>query len=257
MSLGDHLRELRKRFLIALGAIVVASVLGWARYEWLLARLQEPLKELRATRTDGSIITINFSGLTDAFATQITVSLFVGLVVSSPIWLWQLWAFVVPGLTRKEKRITMAFTFAAAPLFLTGCYLAYLTVPKAVAVLLGFTPAGAANITDAAVYLNFLLKFIIAFGLAFLLPVFLVAFDLIGVLRARTMLKAWRPAVMILFAFAAIMTPTPDPYSMLMLGTPMVGLYFLAVGISAIIDRRRAKHEPEWLGVPDEEASAL
>ena len=115
---------------------------------------------------------------------------------------------------------------SAVPLFLAGCALGYLTLPKAVHALLGFTPDGATNILPADTYLNFVLKFILAFGLAFLLPVFLVGLNAAGVLPARVMLRGWRPAVFLIFLFAAIMTPSPDPWSMLFLAFPMVGLFF-------------------------------
>jgi sec-independent protein translocase protein TatC len=130
-------------------------------------------------------------------------------------------------------------------------------VPKAVAVLLGFTPEGAYNLQQATDYLNFVLKFIIAFGLAFLLPVFLIALNLVGVMSGRAMLKGWRPAVMLVFVFSAVMTPTPDPWTMLALSAPMILLYFGAVGVALLLDRRKESERPDWLNVPDDQASAL
>ncbi|MER7070387.1 twin-arginine translocase subunit TatC [Terrabacter sp. NPDC000476] len=256
MSLGDHLRELRNRIMISASAILVGGVLGWIYYERVIDALTRPLKDLQAERT-GGVVNINFAGMTDAFALQLTTSLFVGVIVASPIWLFQLWGFIVPGLTKKEKLIARLFVVAAVPLFLAGCFFAFVMVPKAVAVLLGFTPDGAYNLQDGAQYLNFVLKFIVAFGCAFLLPVFLVALNLVGVLSARAMLKGWRPAVMIILVFAAIMTPTPDAYTMLFLASPMVALYFASVGVAFLLDRRKKDHEPDWLDVPDDQASAL
>ena len=144
------------------------------------------------------------------------IAIYIGLFISSPIWLYQIWAFIVPGLTRKEKRTAAAFLLTAIPLLLGGTYLAYLTLPKAVEILLGFTPALGSNIIAADLYLNFTSRFLLAFGLAFLLPVFLVALNLIGVLPAAAMLRVWRFAVIGIFVFAAIMTPTPDPYTCLL-----------------------------------------
>lgn len=256
MSLGDHLRELRRRVVVCAFAIILCSLVGWFSYDWLLAQLQAPLVELAEEK--GALITLNFgAALTDALASRITVSLFTGILIASPVWLYQLWAFIVPGLTKKEKRVTLAFVGSAVPLFLAGCYAAFLTVPRAVEFFIGFTPKDGSNITDATIYLSFILKFMLAFGMAFLLPVFMVALNVIGVASAKAMLHAWRPATMGLFVFAAIMTPTQDPYTMLLLGTPMILLYFVAVGVAWIIDRRRAKTAPDWLAVPDEEASAL
>ena len=255
MSLGDHLRELRNRITISAIAIIIGGVLGWIYYDQVINALTKPLRELQVGRE--GVVNINFAGMTDAFALQLTTSLTVGLIIASPIWLFQIWGFIVPGLTSKEKLVARLFVVAAVPLFLAGCLFAFVMVPKAVAVLLGFTPQGAYNLQDGSQYLNFVLKFIIAFGCAFLLPVFLVALNLVGVLPARAMLKGWRPAVMVILVFAAIMTPTPDAYTMLFLATPMVALYFASVGVAFLLDRRKEEHKPDWLDVPDDEASSL
>ncbi len=255
MSLGDHLRELRRRFVIAATAIVVGSVLGWVEYDWLFNQIMAPLRKLAAER--GGLVNINFGGITQPFTVQIQVALFVGVIVASPVWLFQVWGFIVPGLTKREKRTTMAFVGAAVPLFIGGCFLATKIVPKAVEILLGFTPEGAANLPDAALYLTFVTRFILAFGLAFLLPVFLVGLNVAHILPARIMLKGWRIAVILIFVFAAMMTPTPDAWTMLVLALPMTGLFYAAVGVSLLLDRRRARHEPEWSKLADDEASAL
>lgn len=255
MSLGDHLRELRRRFLIAAAAIVVGSVLGWVKYDWLFAEIMAPLRKIAEER--GGLVNINFGGITQPFTVQLQVAMFVGVIVASPVWLFQVWGFIVPGLTKREKRTTMAFVGAAAPLFLAGCFMATKVVPKAVEILIGFTPQGAANLPDAALYLTFVTRFILAFGLAFLLPVFLVGLNVAHILPARIMLKGWRIAVILIFVFSAMMTPTPDAWTMLVLALPMVGLFYAAVGVSMLLDKRRARREPEWAKVPDDEASPL
>jgi len=255
MSLGDHLRELRRRFVIAASAIAVGSVLGWIMYDRLFTAIMAPLRKMAEER-DG-LVNINFGGITQPFTVQMQVALFVGVIVASPVWLFQVWGFIVPGLTKREKRTSMAFIGAAVPLFLAGCALAAYAVPNAVEVLLGFTPQGAANLPDAALYLTFVTRFILAFGLAFLLPVFLVGLNVAHVLPARIMLKGWRVAVLLIFVFAAMMTPTPDAWTMLVLAFPMVGFFFAAVGIATLLDRRRARRDPEWAKVADDEASPL
>lgn len=250
MALGAHLRELRNRFLVAVGSIVVVAIPGWIWYPQLLLILEAPLRAAGGT--------LNYQNLTDPFAVQLGVSLFVGVIVASPIWLWQLWAFIVPGLTRRERRTALAFIVCAVPLFLSGCWLAYTTLPKAIAILLGFTPTGAMNIMPAGDYLRFVTRFILAFGLAFLLPVLLVGLNVAHVLSAKAMLAGWRIAVIGLFVFAAVMTPTPDPWTMLALALPMCALYFAACGVAWLIDRRRAKNRPEWADdLADDEASSL
>jgi sec-independent protein translocase protein TatC len=255
MSLGDHLRELRRRVVIAASAILVGSVLGWFEYDSLFKQIMAPLRKLEAER--GGLVNINFGGITQPFTVQLQVAMFVGIIVASPVWLFQVWGFIVPGLTKREKRTAMAFVGAAAPLFLTGCFLATRVVPRAVEILIGFTPQGAANLPDAALYLTFVTRFILAFGLAFLLPVFLVGLNVAHILPARVMLKGWRIAVLLIFVFAAVMTPTPDAWTMLVLAFPMVGLFYAAVGVSMLLDKRRARREPEWAKVPDDEASPL
>src|SRR5450756_1085781 len=129
MSLGDHLRELRRRIVIAASAIVVGSVLGWFEYDSLFTQLMAPLRKLEAER--GGLVNINFGGITQPFTVQLQVAMFVGVIVASPVWLFQVWGFIVPGLTKREKRTAMAFVAAAAPLFLAGCFLATTVVPKA------------------------------------------------------------------------------------------------------------------------------
>ena len=256
MSLGDHLRELRNRLIIAALGIAAGGVVGWIRYDWLLDKLTAPLSESSITR-GGVLVRLNFQGVTQPFTLQLQVALFVGVILSSPIWLYQIWGFIVPGLTKREKRTAMAFIAAAVPLFLVGCYLATWALPKAVEVLLGFTPASGVNLPPAGDYLTFVTRFILAFGIAFLLPVFLVGLNMAHVLPARLMLKGWRIAVMLIFVFAAMMTPTPDAWTMLALATPMIGLYFAAYGIAALMDKRRHRNDPDWSGLSDDEASAL
>jgi sec-independent protein translocase protein TatC len=255
MSLGDHLRELRRRFAISATAIAVGSVVGWIEYDRLFKAIMAPLLQVRAERH--GLVNINFAGITQPFTVQLQVAIFVGIILASPVWLFQVWGFIVPGLTQREKRTSRAFIAAAVPLFLLGCLLATFTVRRAVEVLLGFTPQGAANLPDAAVYLTFVTRFILAFGLAFLLPVFLVGLNVAHVLPARIMLKGWRVAVLLIFVFAAMMTPTPDAWTMLVLATPMVGFFFAAVGVATLLDRRRARREPTWAKVADDEASPL
>lgn len=256
MSLGDHLRELRNRLIICVLAVVAGGIIGWIEYKPLLAFLQRPFDQVRARQGWGEIA-LNYQGLTTPFGLQLTVAMWLGVIVASPIWLWQLWAFVVPGLTKKEKRYAIVFIGAALPLFLGGCALANYVLPTAVRVLIEFTPMGAWNLIPADQYLAFVTRFILAFGLAFLVPVVLVALNVAHVLPARIMLKGWRIAIVLNFVFAAMMTPTPDAWTMIALATPMCVLYFGAVGIAALIDRRRAKDRPDWADLPDEEASAL
>lgn len=257
MSLGDHLRELRNRLLVAALAVLACAVVGWIYYEPLFDFILEPLRNVRDARGD-ALVNINFgAGITQPFAVQLRVAIFVGIVLASPVWIWQLWAFLLPGLHRKERRTAMAFFAAAVPLFFAGCLLAGWSLPRTVAILLSFTPEGTANLQDAMVYLNFILYFVVAFGVAFLMPVLLVGANVLRILPAGVMLHGWRVAVLIILVFCALATPDPSAWTMLALAAPMVVLYFGAVGVSFLLERRRRRHDPEWLTTPDDRASQL
>ena len=234
-----HLRELRNRVMLAAAGVAVGAVAGWFLYPVLFAALQAPVLDLAAAR--GQTITLNFAGIATSFDMQLKVSAFAGVILTSPWWIYQLWAFVTPGLNRTEKRYTLGFLGAGVPLFLAGAGLAWWLLPKAVAVLTGFTPAGAVNIIDAGTYLGFIMRMVLAFGVAFLMPVLMVGLSMAGLVTARTWLAGWRWAVLGCFFFGAAATPTGDAVSMLALAIPMTMLYFAAVGVSALADRRNAR----------------
>jgi len=239
MPLLAHLRELRNRVMLAAGGLLVGAVAGWLLYPVLFGALQAPVLDLAAAR--GQTITLNFSGVATSFDMQIKVSLFAGVILTSPWWIYQFWAFITPGLNRNERRYTLGFLGAGVPLFLAGAGLAWWLLPKAVAVLTGFTPTGAVNIIDAGTYLGFIMRMVLAFGVAFLLPVVMVGLSMAGLVTAKTWIAGWRWAVLGCFFFGAAATPTGDAISMLTLAVPMTMLYFAAVGISALADRRNAR----------------
>jgi sec-independent protein translocase protein TatC len=257
MSLGDHLRELRRRVLICAIALLVGAVLGWYLFDPVYDHLTQPLLNIAEDRGDSDSIALNYAGLTAAFSQHLSIAIFVGCIVSSPVWLFQLWAFIVPGLTKRERRISLAFIAAIVPLFLAGCWFAYTTLPKAVTLLIAFTPDGAVNYPEASQYFSFVTRFILVFGVSFVIPVFMVALNVIHVLPASTMRRTWRPAFVVIFIFSAIATPTPDPFTMFMLAVPLCLLYLGAIGVATLIDRRREKSKPQWADVADDQASAL
>jgi sec-independent protein translocase protein TatC len=236
MPLRAHLVELRHRLFLAVIGLLVGSVIGWFLYTPVFEALQQPILDVAEAR--GSLITLNFAGLAASFDMQIKVSFFLGVLISSPWWIYQLWAFVTPGLTRRERGYTFAFVGAAVPLFLMGAYLAWWALPNAVRLLTEFTPEGATNIIDAQTYMSFVMRLLLAFGAAFLLPVLMVALNFAGLGSAAMWRRSWRWAVVIAFVFAAVMTPTPDAITMLMVAVPICGLYFIALGICELHDRR-------------------
>ncbi len=237
MSLGQHLIELRKRLFRSAIGIVLGAVVGWLVYPWVWDALRAPIQVIAESRN----AVLNYQGITTAFDVHMQIAIYVGIFVSSPIWLYQIFAFLVPGLTRKEKRYTFGFVFTAIPLFLAGCAAGWFVVPHIVIILTSFVPAQDASFIEAKDYLGFVLKLILAVGVAFVLPVFLVLLNFVGVMSGRTILKGWRIAVLTITLFTAIATPAADPFSMFLLAIPMVVLYFLAVGIAYWHDALAAK----------------
>jgi len=236
MPLRQHLAELRHRVLLAAVGLVVGAVLGWFLYDPVLDLLQQPLRDVAQDRDQ--VVALNFAGVATSFDMKVKVSLFLGVFVSSPWWLFQLWAFVTPGLTRKERHYAVGFLAAAVPLFLAGAALAFWALPTAVRLLTDFTPDDATNLIDAQLYLGFVMRLLLAFGLAFLLPVLMVALNFAGAGRAETWQRGWRWAVLVAFTFAAVMTPTPDAITMIAVALPICALYFAALGVCHLHDRR-------------------
>lgn len=237
MPLREHLREARTRVLLIAAGLVLGGAIGWLGYPTVFAWLQAPIADLAEGRDQ--LIVLNFSGVATPLDLRIKVALFAGAILTSPWWIYQLWAFVTPGLTGRERRYTLGFMGAGVPCFLAGAALAWWVLPTAVTLLAGLTPSGAVNVIDAQTYLGFVMRMVLAFGLAFLLPVVMVGLNSVGLVRARTLIGGWRWAVLLAFVFAAVATPTADAISMFALAVPICALYFGAVGISALTDRRR------------------
>ncbi|HWH26023.1 MAG TPA: twin-arginine translocase subunit TatC [Pseudolysinimonas sp.] len=242
MSLGQHLVELRKRLMLGALGILAGGVAGWFLYGPVWDAMRQPIAQLARARHDNvERIALNYTSITGGFDVQLQVALTIGIVVSSPVWLYQIFAFLVPGLTRREKRFTFGFFFSAVPLFLAGCAAGWWVLPHIVDVMYTFVPAGSTTFFETKYYLDFVLKLVLATGIAFVLPVFLVLLNFIGILSGRTILRGWRWAVLAIAIFTAIATPAADLISMFLLAIPMIVLYFLAVGIALLHDRRAAK----------------
>ncbi|GAA4683731.1 twin-arginine translocase subunit TatC [Frondihabitans cladoniiphilus] len=238
MSLGSHLVELRKRAVrIALG-IVLGAVAGWFLSDYVLVALSAPVQQLANSNHEASL---NYGVVTGAFDLKITISITIGVVISSPVWLYQIWAFVVPALVRKEKLYALGFLLTAIPLFLIGCAGGFYVFPHIVQVMTSFVSAGSSSIIDAKQYYSFVLKLVLAVGVAFVLPVFLVLLNFIGVVSAAAIIKGWRIAIICIVVFSALVTPSADVFSMVLLAIPMVILYLVACVVSWIHDRRAAK----------------
>ncbi|MEV5014917.1 twin-arginine translocase subunit TatC [Streptomyces sp. NPDC005047] len=266
MPLAEHLRELRNRLAKALLAIVAVTVVAAFFYQEIINVLTEPILDSigceksfaeLAESTAGSepCAQITINGLLGPFTLALKVSLTAGIVLASPVWLYQLWAFVAPGLHRNEKKYAYAFVATGAPLFLIGAYFAYAVLPTSAEVLIEFTPSEVDNLLPLDDLLDLVTRMVIVFGLSFELPLLLVMLNLTGVLSGRRMLGWWRAMIMGITLFAAIATPSTDPLTMILLAGPIWVLYFAAVAVSLVNDRRRARREA--LEPDDDEASDL
>jgi sec-independent protein translocase protein TatC len=240
MSLLEHFRELRKRTVRSALAILVFGTVGWVFYTKIVRILTKPVCDLSlAQSTPHHCGVLYIDGVLGPLNLQISVAIVSGVILASPIWLYQLWAFVSPALHNREKRYSILFIAVATPFFVAGAALAYWILPLAIRVLLGFTPTTLTNLIKFSDYLTFVLHLILVFGLAFELPVLLIALNFAGVLSGRSILKPWRYAVFGITLFSSTFVPTSDPFTMGVLALPLVGFYFAAGGIALLNDRRR------------------
>ncbi|WP_029144289.1 twin-arginine translocase subunit TatC [Microbacterium luticocti] len=245
MSLGDHLRELRKRLFIAAAGLVVGMVIAFIISEPVIDLLSQPIAHI-AAQNGHEYTKLNFNTVTSGFDLRMRIAFSIGLLISAPVWLWQLWAFVMPGLTRKEIRYTVGFMCAAIPLFVGGLYVGWLIMPHMVEIMALFVPDGdgISRFYDYSTYYDFVFKLLLVVGVSFVTPVFLVALNLAGVMSGKTILKGWRVAIIVIVVFAAAATPAADVTSMLLLAGILCVLYFAAALLSLLFDRRKAKRSP-------------
>ncbi len=258
MSLIEHLRELRNRLFKASLAIVIGTVLAWGFYPQIFEVLSQPVNEIvEKAQENGRDVRLVLGGVADAFILQIKVSVVTSMLLTSPIWLYQLWRFITPGLYRKEKLRAYLFVSVAVPLFVSGAVLAYIFLPIGLNILFGFTPFGVGNYVPVDRYLSFFLRMVLVFGISFLAPLFIVMLNIFDVLEAKAITSRWRVVVLSVFAFAAVATPTGDPVNMTLLAAPVLLLISIATFIAWLNDKRRARKRKDdpVLGLSDDEAS--
>jgi sec-independent protein translocase protein TatC len=259
MTLVEHLYELRNRLFKACLAILVVAVTAAFFYDEIFAVLTEPffsqVRRLAEERDIEAELTIN--DVAGPLILRIKIALVSGLVLASPIWLWQIWAFILPGLHRRERRWSTLFALIAGPLFMGGALLGYYVLPKGIGVLLDFTPIEVANLVEVDRYLNFILRMLLAFGVSFEIPLFIVLLNLAGVVSGRALAanRAW--IVVGVFVFAAIATPSTDPVSMLFLAVPVSGLFLVSELVARLVDRRRARAGNNFDSYDPDEPSPL
>ena len=257
MPLMEHIRELRNRLLKALAAIAIGMGIGFipAIYDRLWNFVYHPFKQaVAALPHHVQLIVI---GVFDPFMLRVQIAFFFGLIVTCPFWLYQLWAFVAPGLYRREKRWSYAFVGTAAPLFLGGATLAYFVMSRGLRYLLALAPSGIQVYPTVSNYLGYFQAMILGFGLAFELPLALVMLNMVGVISHERMRKWRRIMIFGVFVFAGIASPSPDPVTMLLLAVPCVLLIEVAEVLVWMNDRRRARQPSAYGGLADDELSPL
>ncbi|WP_297746769.1 twin-arginine translocase subunit TatC [uncultured Tessaracoccus sp.] len=252
MSLMDHLRELRYRLTVSVIAIAIGAIACGFVYERLVPFVTNPFNQAKQwveENTNGTAeIVLTAQNVVSPFTLAVVACLLAGLVFTSPIWLYQIWAFFAPALLKKEKKYVLTFVAAATPLFLLGCWLGYIVWPRGVAIMVGFTPQGfdIKNLLDMVDFLQKQVMIMLVFGVSFMLPVLLVMLNLGGVVHGFQLGKYRKMVVLGSTIFAAVVTPTVDPFSMLSLVIPMTLLFFVAELICRIIDKRRGITEESY-----------
>lgn len=255
MPLGDHLREFRARLLRSILVFIVVFIGALFLYEQLLELVMSPYNDAREVLGADVETKAYMSGATGPLMLMLKLSAVGAIVATSPYWLYQVWAFVLPGLHRHERKWSRIFAAIAGPLFIAGVALGYYVLPKGLEVLIDFTPASMENLVEFGEYFSFFTRMLLVFGIAMEIPLFVVMLSLAGVISGAT-LGRYRPWIVVgTFVFAAVATPSTDPFSMLMLALPMLALFLAAEILARLIDRFRGRKKAAGLG--DDELSPL
>ncbi len=256
MALSDHLRELRARILKIAIVLVLAIIVSLFFFDQIFQLVLGPYEAAVAQLPDDVESLATIAGVGGPLMLYLTLCGTVAVVLTSPFWLYQIWAFILPGLHPQERKWSRVFAAIAGPLFLAGVALGYYTLPKGLEILIGLTQSDLTNLVEFGDYLSFLIRTLLVFGIAFEIPVFVILLNLAGVLPGKA-LGAHRAWVIIgTFVFAAIATPSTDPFTMLFLAVPMVALFAISEVIARVLDRRKAERDPA-VGVGDDELSPL
>jgi sec-independent protein translocase protein TatC len=266
MTLIAHLKELRNRIAIALLFVLLGTAVCFWWYDHGLGEfIRAPYCSI--PDTDRALDTGSSSGdcrllVTDVFGgalIRLKIAFIAGVVVSAPFWLYQVWGFITPGLKRSEKRYGVAFVAASSSLFALGAVLAYVSLKAGLTLLLGLAGDNVAIALTAQDYIGFVISILLAFGVSFELPLIAVVLNLVGVLSYEVLSKARRWIYFLTIVFAAFITPTQDPFTMLLMAGPMCVLFEVAIQVARVVDKRRARRAAagELAGLDDDEASPL
>jgi sec-independent protein translocase protein TatC len=255
MTLIEHIRELRTRMLRACIAIVIGTIAGYFVAGRVRDFITAPYCNYMQTRNPGHACQMVAGSVLDPFMLNLKIALYVGLVIAAPFWLYQLWAFIAPGLHRRERRFTYIFAVVATPLFAAGFVLGYLLISRSMKYFLGLSGNILISV-DLQGYFGFVTGVMLLFGAGFEFPLIVAMLNFAGVVSARRLLGWWRVAIFLMFLFAALVTPTPDPFNMTILALCMAVLYFAAVGVAFLNDRRRSRRAL-YADLADDEASTI
>jgi sec-independent protein translocase protein TatC len=265
MSVLDHLRELRRRLIIIFLIIATGAVLGWVFYNTIIEILKHPYcridyhHRLGAQNQSKSQCNLQFRAPLDGFILRLKVSFIAGAVLTAPLWLHQIWAFVTPGLRRNERRWTIAFVLSSTLLFVAGMALAYVTLAKSLDVLIVSAGSGVQASLDVTQYISFVILMLVIFGASFELPLLIVMLNLVRVLPYKVLKRGQRLGIFLIFVFAAMATPSTDPFTMIGMALPMCILFELAVLWTFLHDRRRDRRAAAEQAneLPDDVPSAV
>lgn len=233
MPVSSHLREARTRSLRAVAALLVGVAAGYLLSDQILEVVRAPIAALAESRE----ASLNYDSITGAFDLKLKIALFAGVALSSPVWMYELLAFLAPGLNTREKRYTFGFLAASVPLFVVGCLMGFLLFPHMVELLASFASTEDSTLLQASYYVDFILKVVLATGIAFVLPVFVVMLNLLGMVSAAAIAMSWRIVVVAIVLFSAIVTPAADVLSMFLIAVPMTALFLVALLIAWLHDR--------------------
>ncbi|HXT90984.1 MAG TPA: twin-arginine translocase subunit TatC [Trebonia sp.] len=258
MPLLDHLRELRSRVVKIALAIIAGAAVSWAFYQPIWDFIQRPYcQAVSYCKPDTVNHTLILNGVMDGFYLHIKVAVIAGAILTSPIWLYQLWAFVAPGLYAREKRWTYAFLGTAVPLFALGCFFAFLAMSRGLKFFISMS-GGLLNLFTADTYIGYWIAMILGFGLCFEVPLFLVMLNLARVVTHERFRKWRRVIIFLVFVFAGIASPSPDPMTMLLLGGIVVVLVEVAEVLIYFNDKRYARNHPDlYAELSDDELSPI
>ncbi|MFW0155077.1 twin-arginine translocase subunit TatC [Rothia sp. P6271] len=251
MELKEHIREFKNRVIKSAVATLLTTIAGFFLYMPFIEAISVPIQELQK---EGRLASLNYDTIQSGFGLLVSVSLYIGIALASPVWLYQLWAFITPALYKKERRYALGFIFSAVPMFVLGLIVAWYSFPGVVTAFTSFTPTNGTNVMTAEIYISFLVKFMLSFALAFVTPVILVGLNFIGLLSGKTVLKSWRWVVIFIATISAATAPGNDVATMFYLAAPLIVFFFIAILICLWSDKRRAKKQAKLAqGLTDEE----